>query len=478
MNFKKILYLGMTVLTIGALTACGGDEEVVTEQVKTEATETVKEEIKEEVKNEVVAEPVKEEEEEVRDLGGLVVTIASWGDRLEPDEKKSAQEEALWEHRNAMMEKHNFKFEELALARWQDLIELMSTSTLSGEPAAEIFRIHATRVLSAVNSGLCYPLNDVESIDPMDGTKWSVPLAEVMTVDGTMYGIGESSRPKQMIFFNKRLFEEAGLEPDLLYDLQASGEWTWDKFMELSEILTQDKDNDGVNDTYAVIMNPASFAEAAVFANDGAYVRVDENGNYYSDLESPETVAALEWTAAYWQTDYDLVPEHWDGHKDLFYAGQAAMYMGDEWESTTFTQELMADDWGLVCFPKGPNADGYQAVYKDPGWVIPNTYTKEEVEDILFALDLWYGDVPGYDGPDDWKAELYPLYRDERAINETIAMVRAPEYASPDYSVAISSNVNIGLVSSDVYWNKATVTESIEAQKGIWQAELDKMNAK
>ncbi|ONI44076.1 hypothetical protein AN641_08385 [Candidatus Epulonipiscioides gigas] len=475
MNLKKFLCLGIAILSVGALTACGGDEPTATtptvkEEVKVEPTKT-------EVKEEEVVEKV-EEVEEVRDLGGLVVTIASWGERSEPDEKNSAQEEALWEHRNAMMEKHNFKFEELALSAWDEMLEFMSTSTLAGEPAAEIFRVHANHTLAAIKSGLCYPLNEIESLDPMDGSKWSVPLAELMTVDGKMYGIGESSRPKKMIFFNKRLFEEAGLEPDLLYDLQASGEWTWDKFMEISALLTNDTDNDGINDTYATIMNPTHFAEAAVFANDGSYVGIDENGQYYSNLESPETVAALEWVADYWLTDYDIAPEHWNGHKELFYTGQAAMYMGDEWECTTFTQDLMVDDWGLVCFPKGPNAKDYQAVYKDPGWVIPNTYTKEEVEDILFALDLWYGDVPGYDGPDDWKAELYPLYRDERAINETIAMVKDPARSKVDYSVAISSKVNTGLVSSDVYWNKATVAESIEAQKGIWQAELDNMNAK
>ncbi|ONI45385.1 hypothetical protein AN642_01635 [Epulopiscium sp. SCG-B10WGA-EpuloA2] len=144
MNFKKILYLGMTVLTIGAFTACAGDEPTVTTTVK----EEVKTEVKEETKNEVTQTEVKDEE--VRDLGGLVVTLANWGEKVEPEEKHSAYEEALWEHRNAMMEKHNFKFEELALAPWNGMLELFSTSVLAGEPAAEIFRFHASHVLSAV----------------------------------------------------------------------------------------------------------------------------------------------------------------------------------------------------------------------------------------------------------------------------------------------------------------------------------------
>ncbi|WP_305767018.1 hypothetical protein [Candidatus Epulonipiscium viviparus] len=248
--------------------------------------------------------------------------------------------------------------------------------------------------------------------------------------------------------------------------------------MELSEKLTRDTDNDGINDTYAMVMNPSAFAEAVIMSNGGKLVYVDENGDYKHGLDDAEVVAALEWAADYWKTEFDLVPAHWNGHKDAFLTSQAAMYLGSEWESTTLTQDQMADDWGLVTFPKGPNATGYKAIYGDPGWVIPASYSKEEAEDIAFALNLWYGPVPGYDGPDDWKTVLYPLYRDERAIDETIAMVREPENSMVNLTIAISDSVNVGLLSSDVYWNKATVAESIEAQKGIWQAALDKVNAK
>ncbi len=476
MSFKKFLSLGLIVLSIGALTACGGAEDVATATETVKTTETAKPEVAEEVK---VEEEVVVEEEPPRDLGGLVVTLANWADKVEPDEKMSAYEEALWEHRNEMMEKHNFVFEEVAAAPWNGMLELMSTTTLAGEPAAEIFRFHSSFTLAAVQSGLCYDLSTLDSITPDDPVKWNTSLAQVMSVGDAQYGVGEKGRPKQMIFFNKRLFEEAGLEPDLLYDLQASGDWTWDTFMEVSEQLTRDTDNDGVNDVYAMVMNAAPFAEAAITSNDTAMIYLDpEDGLYKHGLDDPNLVAAIEWANEYWKTDYDFAPAHWNGHLEAFYSGQSAMYLGSEWESTIMTQEKMTDDWGLVCFPKGPNADTYFAEYGDPGWIIPASYSKEEAEDIAFALDLWYGPVPGYDNPDDWKTVLYPLYRDERAIDETVAMVRNPENSKVDLGIAISSEVNLGLLTSDVFWNKATVVESIEAQKGVWQAALDKFNAK
>ncbi|ONI44070.1 hypothetical protein AN641_08355 [Candidatus Epulonipiscioides gigas] len=466
MKFNKFLCLGLMACT---LTACGGDEPTVTEEVK-----VVKEEPKVEVKD--VKEEVKVvEEEPVRDLGGLVVTIASWADVTEPEEKKSAQEEALWEYRNEMMEKHNFGFEELALSKWDGTLELMSTSTMAGDPAAEIFRFNATFNGAAKESGLCYDWASLDSIDLTD-EKWHQPFIELMSEGDKVYGISLFDRPKRVLFFNKRLFEEAGLDPELLYDLQASGEWTWDKFMEVSEKLTRDTDNDGINDIYALIMNQGTFATAAVFANGGSYVDVDENGDYINTLGSPKSMAALEWCQDYWETDYAIRPEHWNGHKELFITGGAAMYIGEEWESTNFTQDVMSDDWGMVVFPKGPDADNYITVYNPKAWVLPNSYTKEEAEDIAFALDLWTEPAPGYDDPDAWMAASYPSYRDARAVEETLVIMRDPEVMASDYSLFISSKVKVTQAAEDVYWNRMTPNEAVEAQKSIWQAELDKLN--
>ncbi|WP_305767017.1 extracellular solute-binding protein [Candidatus Epulonipiscium viviparus] len=209
MNLRKFLCLGLAVLTIGALTACGGEEETAATTETAAPVAPVAE----------VAEP----EEPVRDLGGLVVTIATWVDVVEPEVKNSAYEEALWEHRHEMMEKHNFKFEELALAPWNGMLELFSTSVLAGDPAAEIFRFHANYTLAAAQSGLAYDLSTLDSIDADDPVVWNPSLAEVMTIGDAQYGVGEKGRPKQMLYFNKRLFEEAGLDPNLPYDLQASG---------------------------------------------------------------------------------------------------------------------------------------------------------------------------------------------------------------------------------------------------------------
>lgn len=453
---KRIITLLLAASTIGALTACGSAE-------PTSGTEVA-------VETEVV------ETEEV-DLGGMEIVLAGWGDIVEPKVKSSAQQEAMWEYRHDIMEKYNFTFEQKGLAGWNELLELLSTSTMAGDPAAELFRIHVNFLETAKNSGLLYDLATLKNIDVHD-PKWGKPLTEKMTSGDAVYAVSPQESPLMCIYFNKRIFEEAGLDPNILYDLQASGEWTWDKFWEISNMITQDVDNDGVNDIYAINCNTYFFAQAAIFSNGGSYVGRNADGTYFNNTSSPETVEALEWSKRYWDTDNEIIPEHWDGHRALFTSGKIGMYLSGAWEASVFTQEAMPDDWGLVAFPKGPSADTYTSLYSFDGYVIPASFSKEEAEAIAFAYNMWTNPTPGYEGKDDWKTVLYPVYRDERAIEETLTMLKNSSNPQLDHSsILYSAGIIPGTIGSDVYWDKMTVKEAIESREFQWQAEIDKINS-
>ncbi|ONI44072.1 hypothetical protein AN641_08365 [Candidatus Epulonipiscioides gigas] len=472
MKLNKTLYL---LLTMGALTACGISGANAGEKQATSSDISEKKDIKNIKEN--TAEEIKiTKKEDIRDLGGMNVVLAGWRDVNEPEIKKSSQDEALWEYRNDMMDTHNFTFAQKGMAGWNELLELMSTSTIAGDPAAQVFRIHVNFLEAAKNSGLCYDLATLDSIDVHD-SKWGTPLTEKMTVGDSVYGLSPQENPLMCIYFNKRVFEEAGLAPDLLYELQASGEWTWEKFEEISDKITQDTDGDGNNDIHAINCNTNFFSQAAIFSNGGSFIGLDENGKYYNNMSSPETIAGLEWAKKYWNTDNEIIPEHWDGHRALFTSGKIGMYLAGSWEGVVFTQDLMPDDWGMVAFPKGPDADGYTSLYSFDAYVIPSSYTKEEAENITFAYDMWTNAAPGYDGPEDWKISLYPHYRDERVIEETLTMLRNTTNPQVDHSNILSGagivTTNIG---SDIYFDRQTVKEAIESRKSQWQIEIDKIN--
>ena len=62
--------------------------------------------------------------------------------------------------------------------------------------------------------------------------KWNQQVKDIMTYKDGIYGMSTEMEPRAGIFYNKRMFEEAGIDPEEPYNLQASGEWTWAKFEE------------------------------------------------------------------------------------------------------------------------------------------------------------------------------------------------------------------------------------------------------
>ncbi|ONI44131.1 hypothetical protein AN641_08180 [Candidatus Epulonipiscioides gigas] len=79
----------------------------------------------------------------------------------------------------------------------------------------------------------------------------------------------------------------------------------------LSEQLTRDINNDGLNDVYAMAFSHTNFFLMAVLSNGGSYVGRDENGIYFNNTTSVETMEALVWADEYAKKDYELFPEKW-----------------------------------------------------------------------------------------------------------------------------------------------------------------------
>ncbi|OON93510.1 MAG: hypothetical protein ATN31_06045 [Candidatus Epulonipiscioides saccharophilum] len=465
---KTLATLFIITSVISSLTACGGaDEPTVSEETST--IETSAEASTTTTKDEIAPEP---EPEVVRDLGGLHVTIATWVDVLEPEVKASAQEEALWEFRHEMMEKHNFTIEEKALGKWNTTLELMSTSMIAGDPAAEVFHVSASFVNTVINNNLAYDLSTLDELD-LNHWKWDPAVTDFLTRDGATYGVYPNQTPNSFVFFNKRLFEEAGLDPDLPYDLQASGDWTWEAFEEIAAKLSRDTDNDGINDVYALVFDGKLF-DYAIISNGTQIVTLNEDGKFVNTLNTPEAMAALTWVTDLYKHDYDTPVTHWDGgYEQMFMTGQIAMMPHDK-EKLLMIKD-MEDDFGMVIFPKGPAAENYAVTGTGAGWFIPNTFTPEEAADIAFALDIWATEPPGYDSEDDWMMEDYKLFRDDRAVEETMVKAKEPGIMRLNNRQQISG-ISTNSITQPLMHQGATPAEAVEGVMGIFDAAIAKAN--
>ena len=289
------------------------------------------------------------------------------------------------------------------------------------------------------------------------------------------YQVGKPE-PRHCIFWNKRILEENGLDPDLPYDLQKNGEWTWEKFEELCQTLTKDTDNDGIIDQYAMAGFNSEFVTPAMYSNGASYVGVDANGKYTLEVTSDKALEALNWVNKMFINYQKPQGEgaSWDYFKAEFTNGNVAFYNNQEYDAQpNGLLANMKDDWGMVCFPLGPNGDGkYFTMNQDNMIVIPNCYDQDKVNKIMKILDLWSTPVPGYEADDSWKDGYYAGFRDSRAVDETMQYMMDN---SVSWKAWLIPGLNYGPVSWDVCAGRDP-QETVEARKNELQAALDEMN--
>ena len=361
-----------------------------------------------------------------RDLGGLEVII---GDHWSPDEPAAptnAQEEATAKYRQEIMTKYNFKIQSKTVAGWgDDMINTCVDSITAGEPAAQLFELDYRFVAKPMANGLFYDLAKLDEVD-FDEDKWSVAVKNLMTVGDSIYGMrAAKAEPRGGVIWNKRLFEEAGLDPDLPYDLQASGEWTWSKFEELCQTLTRDVNQDGVTDIYATVSQGAATMNILVASQGADFFAKDANGNLVNNMQSKEVLDALNFAVDLYNKGYEMpqpADSQWDYFIPAFREGKAAMQFNEEYNCQPGNNygDQMEDAVGFVMPPKPDGQADYFSYVCDNITIIPSCYDAETAGNIAFAYNVYTMATPGYDDPDAWKETYYTHFEDERAVDETI----------------------------------------------------------
>lgn len=442
--------------------------------------------------SEAPEEEVEEEDEEytvltdadgnVYDLGGMEIIIRDWyspADGSVP-EAKDDYEEAQQEYREWLQETYNFTLKEMAISDWgstpQDFVEYATT----GGDENYIFRLREDpAVTSAMSSGLMYDLSMLDCLNFSD-SKFKNKLHEKYSKGDAIYCMSTGDpEPRTGIYFNKRILTEAGIDPEEIYDLQASGDWTWDKFEEYLSIVQRDIDNDGVIDIAGFNENNG-VVQMSVFSNDGAFIGKDASGNFTYALEDPNTLEALEWAAKIIDEYRQVPPEdaQWDYYKQAFLNGEVAFMPEDAYAMYYHSDDNkgylcdMEDDFGFVMFPKGPQAKDYVNIWTDNPTAIPSCYDEDKAWKIAFAYNLWTEPVPGYEDYFSY-AHVYAGARDTRAVDETFRMMT--EKGNVAYHNVVPS-LDFG---PDFIWGfgkGVVVSEAVEKIRDTWKSYVDAAN--
>lgn len=407
------------------------------------------------------------------DLGGMEIIIRDWwsGDPAEPTDD---YEEARDEYREWIQETYNFTIKEQAISSWSSTPEDFANYATTGGDENYIFVLRqGTELTAAMNQGLMY---DVASLGVFDFSeeKWGSRVHEMYGKGSSVYGFrGIKPEARGGLFFNKRILEEANINPDDLYTWQENMEWTWEKFEEVLEAVQADTDNDGVIDRHAMVCVTQDFFPLAVYSNGGQYIGKDENGKYYNNLESAETIEALNWSIEIIDK-YNKVfasDAAWDYAYTAFMNGEGAFMPQEAYKAGDIKD--MEDDYGFVAFPMGPKMDDYTNCYVDNVMAIPACYDADKAWKIAFAYDLYTEPIPGYEDVDGSLSGYYQKFRDLESVDLTIK--RLNNKGMVTYHTFIP-NLSMG---SDLYWkiNKDnTPAQQAEAIRNTWQSYIDEAN--
>jgi len=419
------------------------------------------------------------------DFGGQTIYIYDYwtasADRVaEPSEEQQAQ----YDYRDWIEATYNCKIVQIAKGDWgsnsQELVNFVSAP----DGTLCLYILPPDFVGGPMGNGALAPWNGEGALIDLSDKQYNAATVDFMTANGKVYGISTgNSEPRQCLYFNKRVLEEAGIKWEEIYDMQADGTWTFQAFEDLLKQIQKDNDNDGIWDIYGMTGSNVDMYRVAVFSNGGCFFDYDENGKLAIAAGSDNTLEALAWAKDVWNTYGYQQPADgsWDYYKEAWKQGFCGFYMYQTYGGFNPNSEMadMADEWGCVAFPVGPKGTPgcYTNIVSDNVTVIPNVYDAKTTAWLAYIYQLWSATTPGYDEEDAWIGEKYN-YTDDRAVDETYAMLRMPEHCSADKCLYLGS-VN-DVEGADYLWNLGGSDPQalLESKTPVWQGLLDAFNGK
>ena len=449
-TIKKLLLVALACIVVMGLAACGKN---TTNDSPKDPTATPTQDATKPAEPSATPTP----DVPARDLKGLKVIISDWWTKVDYNVPKNESDEKFWEWHNAQMKKYNYQIirkgdgklstqaaddntinEEFASGYgWADQSEKNLLAITDGKPLGSIVTFDYRFVGALMDSDemlFC----DISKLDEFNfnDKKWNKSVIELMSINGGVYGWNIGKEPRTGIFFNKDKMNEIlgdGAD-DIPYQLQAKGEWTWDNFKELAKKLTT-KNADGTYKTYGFAGQQSVFFEMAWVSNDHALVTYDAStGRFTNNLMSSDVINDANWAYSFYtenitrrQNEEEAAAGQWNYFEFMFQRQEAIMLAYDEYKAGEFSEvkdgvRAYDFDYGFVVFPKGPNAKDYITVARENILVIPvSEDNKKNLADIAFAYNIFTNPTPDdVDDPNAWKLQYESIFRDSKAVDETL----------------------------------------------------------
>lgn len=343
MKKKWLAGLGMTTMLVGSLLAgCSGSDETNSEGSGGTEGEKVE------------------------------VTLAGWGGN--PSEQKLLKQTiADFEEKFPNIDvKHEVISEQY--------MDVLKTRLIGGE-GPDVFYLDALEAPALIETGVVEPLDEYVTED-FDTEDFEKPMLEAFQVDGKTYGFPKDYSTLAL-FYNKKMFEEAGVEVPK----------TWDELREVSKALTKE----GVYG-FGVAPELARLYHIAQ-ASGGDVVKEDK-----ANFASPEIVEALKPIVDQHLEDKTSaqaseVGANWGG--EMFGQQKAAMVIEGNW-AIPFLEDTFPDvEYGTAELPAVNGEKGTMAY--TVGYVMNAASEKKEASWKLISY------LTGKEGMETWTSKGFAL---------------------------------------------------------------------
>ncbi|MGO2083400.1 ABC transporter substrate-binding protein [Vagococcus sp.] len=206
----------------------------------------------------------------------------------------------------------------------------------------DVITVDGPNTAAYAKSGVLAPLDDYLKDADMDDVLDSIK--QQGTYDGKFYAFG-FSESSVGIYYNKKMFKEAGIDEASLPTLDKP--WDWTEFKEISETLH--KKNKGpvfdmqiANKDEMLTYGYTPF----VWSNDGSIVN-KEGTEAEGHFNSKDTVEALEFIQELVKKDYVPVTPIEKG----FETGKYPMYLSGSWTMADLEANYKDIDYGILPYP-------------------------------------------------------------------------------------------------------------------------------
>ena len=121
---------------------------------------------------------------------------------------------------------------------------------------------------------------------------WTKSLRDTYTIGGAIYFLNgaicsTNFMDAYCILFNKAVIDDYGIDGDELYSLVKSGQWTFDKMIEIADTVPTNESNSGV------YRYGAANGLAILYGNGGSLTKFDEDDVPYVDAQLPKETSDI-----------------------------------------------------------------------------------------------------------------------------------------------------------------------------------------